>query len=205
MCRELNYSLNSLPFILKYFLLYWLQDEIASSKFFQFCLLWKIYFIPIFKANIFRCKILACCSIVLLLFLWAFSICYHTVFWLSLFLLRSLLLVVWVSASESRSVVLDSLGPHALQSPCNSLGQNTEVGSCHLLQGIFPIQGLNPGLPHCRRILYQQSHKGSHIGVRLKMESHFSSTSFRIFFLFWKFRIFTTICLQTFFFGIYAT
>ena len=30
-----------------------------------------------------------------------------------------------------------------------------------LLQGIFPSQGLNPGLPHCRRILYQLSHKGS--------------------------------------------
>ena len=30
-----------------------------------------------------------------------------------------------------------------------------------LLQGIFPSQGLNPGLPHCRRILYQMSHKGS--------------------------------------------
>ena len=30
-----------------------------------------------------------------------------------------------------------------------------------LLQGIFPKQGLNPGLPHCRRILYQLSHKGS--------------------------------------------
>ena len=33
---------------------------------------------------------------------------------------------------------------------------------CHaLLQGIFPIQGLNPGLPHCRRILYHLSHQGS--------------------------------------------
>ena len=30
-----------------------------------------------------------------------------------------------------------------------------------LLQGIFPTRGLNPGLPHCRRILYQLSHKGS--------------------------------------------
>ena len=29
------------------------------------------------------------------------------------------------------------------------------------IQGIFPTQGLNPGLPHCRRILYQLSHKGS--------------------------------------------
>ena len=30
-----------------------------------------------------------------------------------------------------------------------------------LLQGIFPTPGLNPGLPHCRQILYQLSHKGS--------------------------------------------
>ena len=30
-----------------------------------------------------------------------------------------------------------------------------------LFQGIFPIQGLNPGLPHCRGILYCLSHQGS--------------------------------------------
>ena len=35
------------------------------------------------------------------------------------------------------------------------------MGSLSLLQGIFPTQGLNPGLPHCRWILYQPSHKGS--------------------------------------------
>ena len=34
----------------------------------------------------------------------------------------------------------------AIYSPWNSLGQNTRVGSCSLLQGIFPTQGLNPGL-----------------------------------------------------------
>ena len=28
-------------------------------------------------------------------------------------------------------------------------------------RGISPTQGLNPGLPHCRRILYQLSYKGS--------------------------------------------
>ena len=39
--------------------------------------------------------------------------------------------------------------------------QNTGVGSLSLLQGIFPTQGSNPGLPHCRQILYQMSHKGS--------------------------------------------
>ena len=48
-----------------------------------------------------------------------------------------------------------------LYSPRNSPGQNTGVGSLTLLQGIFPTQGLNPGLPHCRQILYQLSHKGS--------------------------------------------
>ena len=45
--------------------------------------------------------------------------------------------------------------------PWNSPGQNTGVGSCSLLQGIFPTQGLNPGLPHCRQILYQLRHQGS--------------------------------------------
>ena len=32
----------------------------------------------------------------------------------------------------------------------NSPGRDTGVGSCSLLQGIFPTQGSNPGLPHCR-------------------------------------------------------
>ena len=39
--------------------------------------------------------------------------------------------------------------------------QNTGVSSLSLLQGIFPTQGLNPGLPHYQQILYQLSHKGS--------------------------------------------
>ena len=63
--------------------------------------------------------------------------------------------------SESRSVVSDSFRPHGLCSPWNYSGQNTGMGSLSLLQGIFPTQGSNPGLPHCRWILYQLSHKGS--------------------------------------------
>ena len=39
--------------------------------------------------------------------------------------------------------------------------KNTGVGSLFLLQGIFPTQGSNPGLLHCRWILYQLSHKGN--------------------------------------------
>ena len=43
--------------------------------------------------------------------------------------------------------------------PWNSLGKNTRVGSHPLLQGIFPTQGSNPGLPHCGQILYHLSHQ----------------------------------------------
>ena len=43
----------------------------------------------------------------------------------------------------------------------NSPGQNTGTGSLSLLQGMFPTQGSNPGLPQCRQILYQLSHQGS--------------------------------------------
>ena len=66
-----------------------------------------------------------------------------------------------VKWSESCSVVSDSLWAHGLYSPWSSPGQNTGAGSLFLLQGIFPTQGLNPGLPHCRQILYQLNHKGS--------------------------------------------
>ena len=55
--------------------------------------------------------------------------------------------------TESCSVVSNSLGPHGLYSSWNFPGQNTGVGSLSLLQGIFPIHGSNPGLPHCRWIL----------------------------------------------------
>ena len=66
------------------------------------------------------------------------------------------------SESESRSVVFHSATSWTiLYSPWNSPGQSTGVGSLSLLQGIFLTQGLNPGLPHCRWILYQLSHKGS--------------------------------------------
>ena len=46
-------------------------------------------------------------------------------------------------------------------SPWNSPGQNTGVGRLSFLQGIFLTQRANPGLQHCRWILYQPSHKGS--------------------------------------------
>ena len=76
--------------------------------------------------------------------------------------------IVKESESLSHSIMSDSLQPHRLQPtrlPCpwNSPGKNTEVGSCSLLQGIFPTQGSNLGLLHCMPILYHLSHQGSSI------------------------------------------
>ena len=67
---------------------------------------------------------------------------------------------IW-SESECCSVVSNSLRLHGLYSPWNSPGQNTGVGGHFLLQWIFQTQGLNPGLLHCRRILYLLSHDRS--------------------------------------------
>ena len=43
----------------------------------------------------------------------------------------------------------------------DSLGEKIGVGCHTLFQGIFPTQGSNPGLLHCRQILYHLSHQGS--------------------------------------------
>ena len=43
----------------------------------------------------------------------------------------------------------------------DSPGKNAKVGCHALLQGIFPTQGLNPGILHCRWILYRLSHQGN--------------------------------------------
>ena len=51
--------------------------------------------------------------------------------------------------------------PTRLLCPWNSPGQITGVGSCSLLKGIFPTQGSNLGLLHCRRILYCLNHQGN--------------------------------------------
>ena len=65
------------------------------------------------------------------------------------------------SESESHSVVSDYLRPHGLYNAWDSPGHNTGVGNCSLIQGIFRTPGSNPGLPHCRQILYQLSHHRS--------------------------------------------
>ena len=70
------------------------------------------------------------------------------------------LVVVW-SPSLIQLFRPHGLQPARLLCPWDSAGKNTGV-SCHsLLQGIFPTQEMNPGLLHCRQILYRLSYKGS--------------------------------------------
>ena len=59
----------------------------------------------------------------------------------------------------------------ALQAPLSMefSGKNTAVGCHFLLQEIFPTQGSNPGLLHCRRILLPLSHLGSFLRSKLKL------------------------------------
>ena len=47
----------------------------------------------------------------------------------------------------------DGLQPARLLRPWDSPGKSTGVGCHFLLQGIFPTQGSNPGLPHCRLVV----------------------------------------------------
>ena len=76
----------------------------------------------------------------------------------------------WQGQVKSESVscspcptLCDPHGPQPTRLLCrwNSPGQHTGVGCHSLCQGIFLTQGLNPGCPHCRRILYHLSHRGS--------------------------------------------
>ena len=67
---------------------------------------------------------------------------------------------------EKGSIESDTLWPHGVQParflcPWASPGKNTGVGCHFLLQRIFQIHGSNPGLLHCRQILYPLSHQGN--------------------------------------------
>ena len=79
------------------------------------------------------------------------------------------------------TVLSDSLWPHKLQStrllcPWDSPGKNTRGVVMPSSRGIFPIQGSNPGLLHCRWVLYRLSHQGNP-GILERVAYPFSSGS----------------------------
>ena len=67
----------------------------------------------------------------------------------------------WVAISFSKGSFLPGDQTHVSCIGRQILCHWAGVGSLSLLQGVFPTQGLNPGLPHCRWILYHRSHQGS--------------------------------------------
>ena len=74
----------------------------------------------------------------------------------------------WVAYPFSRGLPDPGIEPRSLTLQADSLPavpqgkpKNTGLGSLSLLQQVFPTQGLNPDLPHCRQILYQLSHQGN--------------------------------------------
>ena len=72
-------------------------------------------------------------------------------------------LVCLRSVAQSCPTLCDPMdcSPPGPSVPGDSPGKNPGVGCHALFQGIFPTQGSNPDLPHCRQILYRLSHQGS--------------------------------------------
>ena len=90
-------------------------------------------------------------------------------------------IVVVQSPSCVRFLRPHGLQPARLLCPWDSPGKNTGVGCCFLLQEIFLTQALNPGLLHCRQILYQLSYKES----PLQNTSHFKYSGGLAPWIFW--------------------
>ena len=86
---------------------------------------------------------------------------------LQMSLFNSLCMAEWCGGLvvKSFSDSCDPIDPFRLLCPWDSPGRNPEAGCHFLFQGIFPIQELNPGLLHCRGILYQLSYEVSPVRV----------------------------------------
>ena len=76
--------------------------------------------------------------------------------------------------SQSCPTLCDPMDCATHQAPL-SMGfsrKNTGVGCHFLLQGIFPTQGLNPGLPYCRQKLYHLSYQESALLILTYLKSN---------------------------------
>ena len=80
--------------------------------------------------------------------------------WKAIWVRMCVCVCVSVLLSQSCPTLCNPMSPR-LPCPWNSPGKNTGVGCHSQLQGIFPTQGSNPGLLHCRQILYCLRHKGN--------------------------------------------
>ena len=72
----------------------------------------------------------------------------------------------WICSVLSHSLRPHGLQPTSLLHPWDFPGKSTGVGCHFLLQGIFPTQWLNLGLPYCRQVLYHLSHQGIYLWLK---------------------------------------
>ena len=101
---------------------------------------------------------------------WKWNLC-HTLYLQHLEVFTVQIFTSWVNYSVLYLVTQSCLTLCNLMDCCppgssvhgDSPGKNTGVGGHALLQGIFPAQGSNSGLPHCRQILYHLSPQGSSV------------------------------------------
>ena len=86
-------------------------------------------------------------------------------------------LKVKLLVTESYPILCESMDYPVRQGPLSrdTLGKNTGVVCHFLLQGIFPTQGLSPGLPHSRQILYHLSYQGSPLAGLIFLKQHSES------------------------------
>ena len=142
--------------------------------FYAYCLLCSPIRIP-FYSNFFLILIRSQVNYVCL------NLCLFYFFLYSLYVIykiRKKVMKMSFNSSVSCSVMSDSLQPHGLYlirflCPWNSPGKNTGVGCHALLYGIFPTQGLNPGLPPCRCILYCLSQWSNPIQFKVVFRVHY--------------------------------
>ena len=104
----------------------------------------------------------------------------HIYAWLSSFAVHLKPLKVEMLVAPLCPALCDPVDCNAPGSSAHGIlqGQNTGVGSSFLLQGIFPTQGQNPGLLHCRQFLYQLSHQGSPNSFKIKAKLKVIAESF---------------------------
>ena len=130
--------------IFDYFLFLLRPDSCGIYSEWSYYYMFLVYFTFIFINDIFIHLILG----------WYFGFpVIQAYLWMYFHSLKIFVIFSSLHERESLSVVSNSLGPHGIYSTKNSLGQNPGVSSLSLFQGIFPTQGSNPGLPHCRQIL----------------------------------------------------
>ena len=90
----------------------------------------------------------------------------HSVIIFALYICKWRLAYLWRNSYKHEGQYCLTLrASHGPLCPWDSPGKNTGVGCRALLQGIFPTQGSNPGLSHCRWILYRLSHQWSPRGL----------------------------------------